>query len=739
MKDSAIAGRHTDLAAGAQQARRDGPRPVEGQSRPRGWLGAVDPHGWLRDRRESGEGGRTSMYAMIAADSTTRRRGTGPMGLIAGPRTTRSFLVLLVLATVLLLPFPVHAQEEEPTTLTLAIANGQGEPSQPAIDAFIEQVGVLSDGSIEIEPIYHAGDLTEEGFEHGVAVLVGRGEADLGLNATRAWDLAGVTSLQALQAPFLITSGELAAAVAEGDVGARALAGMADHGVVGLALWPEDLRHPFALGDHAPYLSPTDFDGATILVQPSALSRQMVAGLGADLYVDGDREADAAAGLLHGAESGLLQGHTLPGQPTATGDVTFYPKFQVITANAEAFAALTPEQQEVLRAAAEETRRLAIEARTSEADAAAAWCDAGGTIVLAGADDVASFEAAVMPIFESISTDPLSGELITEIQALKSTIEPAPGAVACSPATAIGSGSPSVADVPSLELVATWDVTTTPGMDNPGGMDFAADGSLVLANTSTNEILVLDSSGHEMRRFGESGSGEGQLDFLRDKSDPGSAIGGVAVAADGSIYVADSANRRVQQFDADGGFVRSWGSYDFGREPGTFIDPIDVADAPDGTIYVVDDQRDDIQRFTSDGSWLSTIGEHGTGDGQLNFTGSIYVDGAGNLLNADWDNERVQAWGPDEAFLWSLGSGGSGPGQFVLPGDVGVDALGNVYVTDRHRVQVFDADHSLIASWTAPGTTGDDELYAVSVSPDGLVYVTAPWVDRIYVLRAVAP
>jgi hypothetical protein len=160
--------------------------------------------------------------------------------------------------------------------------------------------------------------------------------------------------------------------VAEGDIAERALAGLADVGVTGLALWPEELRHPFALGDHAPFLVPADFEGATILVPPSALSRAMVTDLGAELYVDGDREADAAAGPLDGAESGLLQGHTLPGHPTATGDVTFYPKFQVLSANAETSATLTPEQQGILRDAAAKTRRGAIEAHSCEADAAAA-------------------------------------------------------------------------------------------------------------------------------------------------------------------------------------------------------------------------------------------------------------------------------------------------------------------------------------------------------------------------------
>ena len=109
--------------------------------------------------------------------------------------------------------------------------------------------------------------------------------------------------------------------------------------------------------------------------------------------------------------------------------------------------------------------------------------------------------------------------------------------------------------------------------------------------------------------------------------------------------------------------VRQWGWSAAGTAPGTFIDPIDIAAAPDGTVYVVDDGRDDIQRFSGDGTLLETIGRHGTGDGQLNNTGSIFVDAAGTLYNADWENDRVQAWGPDSILPVVARQPRAGPGS----------------------------------------------------------------------------
>ena len=124
-------------------------------------------------------------------------------------RHARMPATLMAVALMTMAGSPAVTAQGDPVALRLAISDGIGRPSQAAVDTFIEQVATLSGGSITVEPVYDAGGDTPEGFEVGVAGLVERGDIDLGIAASRAWDLAGVTSLQALQAPFLITDDAL--------------------------------------------------------------------------------------------------------------------------------------------------------------------------------------------------------------------------------------------------------------------------------------------------------------------------------------------------------------------------------------------------------------------------------------------------------------------------------------------------------------------------------------------------
>ena len=228
-----------------------------------------------------------------------------------------------------------------------------------------------------------------------------------------------------------------------------------------------------------------------------------------------------------------------------------------------------------------------------------------------------------------------------------------------------------------------------------GGSDITTDGSFYVVNAGTNEVWHMGEYAEPIARWGVKGTGPGQFDFARDPATTdGLTFGGVSASPlggpFGNVYVTDSGNHRVQEFDHNGAFIRQWGTA-APRTASSAI-PSTSRSGPTGLVYVVDDIRDDIQVFSTEGSFLSKVGGHGSGDGQLDHAGSIFVGPDGTLYAADTGNGRVQAWAPDGTFLWSLGTKGTGPGQFDRPTDVGADAKGNIYVTDRHRLQIFGPD-----------------------------------------------
>ena len=114
---------------------------------------------------------------------------------------------------------------------------------------------------------------------------------------------------------------------------------------------------------------------------------------------------------------------------------------------------------------------------------------------------------------------------------------------------------------------------------------------------------------------------------------------GLAITSDGSIYVADSFNDRIQQFTGQGGFIRKWGRQ--GLEEGQFLSPDDVVVALDGSVYVVESGNSRIQQFNAEGDFIRTWGSFGSGDGQFESPQGIAVAPDDSIYVADTSNYRI--------------------------------------------------------------------------------------------------
>ncbi|MCX6080009.1 MAG: TIGR03663 family protein [Chloroflexi bacterium] len=215
---------------------------------------------------------------------------------------------------------------------------------------------------------------------------------------------------------------------------------------------------------------------------------------------------------------------------------------------------------------------------------------------------------------------------------------------------------------------------------------------------------------------------------------------GIAFAPDGSLYVADSRNHRIQHLSADGKVIKVWGTFadqSAGNAPiGTFNEPWGVAVSPDGSVYVSDTWNHRVQKFSPDGTPLKMWGVFGTTEtpGALYGPRGITVDSQGKVYVADTGNKRIVVFDSNGAILTQFGTEGFDAGQFSEPVDVKVDASGKVYVTDtwNQRVQVLDTidgiNYSSIRQWAISGWSSQslDNKPFLTVRSDGHVFVTDP-------------
>jgi predicted membrane-bound mannosyltransferase/DNA-binding beta-propeller fold protein YncE len=219
----------------------------------------------------------------------------------------------------------------------------------------------------------------------------------------------------------------------------------------------------------------------------------------------------------------------------------------------------------------------------------------------------------------------------------------------------------------------------------------------------------------------------------------------IAMAPDGSLYVTDSLNNRIQHLSPDGKVLQVWGSgadVSKGNAPGgTFNEPWGIAVAPDGSVYVADTWNYRIQKFTSDGKFIMMWGS-GPAIGQDQFYGprGLAVDNLGRVFVADTGNKRIVFYDSQGNYLGEFGTPGLQLGELDEPVDIAVDPLGRIFVTDtwNQRVQVFSPDETRLnftasAQWPVVGWYGDglDNKPFITIDPAGVVSVTDPQQCRV--------
>jgi sugar lactone lactonase YvrE/4-amino-4-deoxy-L-arabinose transferase-like glycosyltransferase len=235
--------------------------------------------------------------------------------------------------------------------------------------------------------------------------------------------------------------------------------------------------------------------------------------------------------------------------------------------------------------------------------------------------------------------------------------------------------------------------------------------------------------------IGTTGTQPGQFQNPRD----------VALAPDGTMYISDTSNNRIQHLAADGSVLQVWGSYadiSKGTAPGgTFYEPWGIVVGQDGSVYVADTWNHRIQKFTSDGEFLNMWGYFGQADTPFAIWGprDIAIDEIGNLFVTDTGNKRIVIYDPDGNYINQFGSVGLEAGNFDEPVGIAVDKEGLVYIADtwNQRIQVMVADASgsylPLINWEVVGWYGqslDNKPY-LAVDNNGNLFTTDPEGYRI--------
>jgi sugar lactone lactonase YvrE len=237
--------------------------------------------------------------------------------------------------------------------------------------------------------------------------------------------------------------------------------------------------------------------------------------------------------------------------------------------------------------------------------------------------------------------------------------------------------------------------------NGPNGIAIGPDGSIYVADSANHRIRRVTPDGRVETVAGSGPTGMGRGGFADGPALQArfSLPKGVAVRADGTIYVADSDNTRIRVITPDGFVTTLAGSdpdqialKDGKGAEARFAHLVLMALAPDGALYVADQPNNAIRRVTPDGE-VTTVPVSG-----LQYPAAVAVADDGTIFVADTNSHRILAVSPTGSVRVVAGNGQPGyvdgpatRAQFNLPVGLALRG-GQLYVADamNHRVRVVE-------------------------------------------------
>ena len=290
------------------------------------------------------------------------------------------------------------------------------------------------------------------------------------------------------------------------------------------------------------------------------------------------------------------------------------------------------------------------------------------------------------------------------------------------PLPRFGVGPGDRAALPGVRAVAASTLLRVGSGAPPGGelafMAVDPSGNLIVSDSKRHTVMRFDPTGHLLSEwgpnFGATQLGEpagvavsganyyvvdrgalrlfrldstGQIQAALNLDTLGTyGLNGLAVDANGNLYVADTGRNRILVFSPTGQLIKQVGHG--GNDLGGFTQPMMMAFAPDGSFFVADWENNRIERFSpgfeATDAWQ--IGFHAFG---------VAVDQIGRVYAPDSEHRRVEVYSPQGAQLGEMGSPGV-PALEVPPRQV---ALGptehqTLYALGSDAIQRLDLENA---------------------------------------------
>ena len=223
--------------------------------------------------------------------------------------------------------------------------------------------------------------------------------------------------------------------------------------------------------------------------------------------------------------------------------------------------------------------------------------------------------------------------------------------------------------------------------------------------------------------------------------------------ANGNLYIADSSNQRIRKVSGNGTITTIAGnggaggySGDGGSATNTALNfPLGMAMDGAGNLYFADGDNFRVRRIAPTGGITTVAGDGVEGfagdqgpaaNAELNYPEDVAIDVAGNLLIADYENNRIRKVVISSGVISTLagiaGNGFSGDGglatqaELNLPWGVTTDATGGVYIGDggNNRVRIIYESLTGTPTLTANSTVNAASLAQTGIAPGTIIAIS---------------